>query len=195
MRPGTTAEVAALSQMLARAFVSDPVASYVFPAPNVRHDQLRRFFALQLRRSYLPRGQVWVSDGLEGAALWLPPDLGAPRISDALWPLLLAASLGARLRTARRLGRLLAERHPVYPHWYLGTIGVEPIYQGHGIGSALLGPVLDVCDARRTGAYVECSRLENVAFYTRHGFALTEQIVAPGGPPLWLMWRQPQLRS
>jgi hypothetical protein len=45
------------------------------------------------------------------------------------------------------------------------------------------------------GAYLECSKESNVDFYARHGFAVTERIVLPEGPPLWLMWREPGGRT
>ena len=41
-------------------------------------------------------------------------------------------------------------------------------------------------------AYLECTKQRNVAFYERHGFAVTGEIQVPdGGPVLWAMWRAP----
>ena len=55
-------------------------------------------------------------------------------------------------------------------------------------------PVLDMCDADGVPAYLErARRSSNVAYYTRHGFRVTEELDVPGGGPrVWPMWREPQ---
>lgn len=210
-RRGAPADAAHIGAVLARAFGTDPVAAYLFPDPARRASGLRRFFALQLRHSYLPRGEVWVAgapagagrapaDGgrgaesavVRGAALWTRPDLAPLRPGDVVFPFRLATLFGAHLPAARRLGRLLGAHHPGAPHWYLGTIGVEPHAQRRGLGGALLAPVLARCDAERRPAYLECSLESNLAFYERHGFSCTAEVGLAAGPRLWLMWREPR---
>jgi hypothetical protein len=41
-------------------------------------------------------------------------------------------------------------------------------------------------------AYLETGTERNVAFYTRHGFKVIEELHLPKGPPVWLMWRDPR---
>lgn len=204
-RRGAPADAAHIGAVLARAFGTDPVAAYLFPDPARRATGLRRFFALQLRHSYLPRGEVWVAGApgapgtpgvsagaVRGAALWTRPDLAPLRAGDVVFPFRLAALFGAHLPAARRLGRLLGAHHPSVPHWYLGTIGVDPHAQRRGLGAALLAPVLARCDAESRPAYLECSLESNLAFYERHGFACTAEVGLAAGPRLWLMWREPR---
>lgn len=182
-----------VAALLGRAFVGDPVASYIFPAAGAREARLRRFFELQLRHNYLVRGEVYVLGRGVAAAMWMPPRPEEPRTRDVLAHLSLLPLLGSRFLATRELSLMLADRHPRAPHYYLGTIGTDPPHQHRGAGSRLLAPVLDRCDAALVPAYLECSRQENVAFYSRHGFEVSEQVVAPGsGPPLWLMWREPR---
>ncbi len=85
----------------------------------------------------------------------------------------------------------IERQHPRTPHWYLAVLGTDPIHQGKGIGSALLAPILDRCDREGIGAYLESSKQSNIAFYRRHRFEVTGEIVLPGGPPVWPMWRDP----
>jgi GNAT superfamily N-acetyltransferase len=185
-------DVPAVSLALGRAFADDPVASYIFPAERERVERLDRFFRVQLRHNYLPRGEVYtVCDGV-AAAMWMPPSPLAPRTRDVLAHLRLVPLLGRQFLATRELSIALASRHPAERHYYLGTIGADPSWQRRGIGSALLAPVLGRCDAQGLPAYLECSKRENIAFYGRHGFAVTGEVTAPaGGPLLWLMWREP----
>ena len=82
--------------------------------------------------------------------------------------------------------------HPSEPHYYLAVLGTEPELQGGGIGSALMRPVLDMCDRDEVPAYLESSKERNIAFYARHGFRVTREMKLPKGPPVWLMWRDPR---
>ena len=95
------------------------------------------------------------------------------------------------VRSARAV-REIERRHPAEPHLYLSVLGTDPERQGGGIGSALLAPVLERCDAGGVAAYLESSKESNVGFYARHGFEVTERMELPDGPPLWLMWRDPR---
>jgi hypothetical protein len=52
--------------------------------------------------------------------------------------------------------------------------------------------MLDRCDSEGVGAFLESSKERNIAFYARHGFRVTSEVRFPGGPPLWLMWRDPR---
>ena len=81
-----------------------------------------------------------------------------------------------RIVRSTRAVREIERRHPVVPHYYLSVLGTDPDQQGGGIGSALLAPVLDRCDADGVAAYLESSKESNVAFYARHGFTVTERI-------------------
>jgi GNAT superfamily N-acetyltransferase len=105
---------------------------------------------------------------------------------------LLLGILGRRVGAAVRLVQLVESRHPRSPHYYLGGLGTDPAFQGKGLGSAVLGPVLDICDRDGLPAYLESSKESNIPFYKRHGFELTDEVSVPDGSvKLWLMWREP----
>jgi len=94
-------------------------------------------------------------------------------------------------RSERSLSRITSLRSRE-PHWYLAVLGTDPPKQGRGIGSALLQPVLDRCDAEGAPAYLESSKESNVPFHRRHGFHVTEEVHLTGGPTVWTMWRDPR---
>ena len=86
--------------------------------------------------------------------------------------------------------------HPKTPHYYLFAIGVTPGNKGQGLGTALIAPLLQRCDAEGMPAYLENSKAENLRFYEGHGFKVLQQIrFSASAPPVWLMWREPMSRD
>ena len=60
--------------------------------------------------------------------------------------------------------------HPRQPHWYLAFVGVDPAVQSHGIGKALLAPILSSADETGTPCYLETPFSRTHSFYGRQGF-------------------------
>jgi GNAT superfamily N-acetyltransferase len=190
VRPATADDVRPLSRSLARAFDDDPVMGFLFPSDGRRPDQLTRFFGYEVKARL---GTVWTVDGQAGAAVWAAPDRWRTSPGEVVRGLPFFLRLfGRRLPTALRLLSLIERHHPDEPHWYLAVLGTDPDHQGTGVGSALLGPVLDRCDEQGLPAYLESSKESNLAFYARHGFAVRTELRLPGGPPVWPMWRGPR---
>ena len=79
---------------------------------------------------------------------------------------------------------------PVEPHYYLEYIGVEPAFQGKGVGSAILMHLCERADKEKVGCYLENANPINTPFYQRFGFQITQEkeII---GIPTWFMWRPP----
>jgi GNAT superfamily N-acetyltransferase len=190
---GTRRELDAMALSLAEAFWDDPVMEYILRQGASRQQRLVKLFSVLMRGHYLALGTVWTTPDHAGAALWAPPGhaiIPAPTIMRHL-PGMLGA-LGPNAPRALRTLNLVDRHHPKEPHWYLGVLGTTPARQGRGIGSALLGPVLARCDDEGVPAYLESSKYANLAFYRRHGFEVTGEIVLPDGPTVWPMWRDPK---
>jgi len=191
----TAADAPQLAQVLANAFYDDPTVTWMAPDDERRRRIGPLGFGTWLERIYLPKDAVYTDAGRRAAALWSPP--GKWRLSPGL-----QLRLGPRFVRLFGLKRtplvlrglaLLDRKHPDdRPHWYLGILGTDPGHQGKGLGSAVMRPVLDRCDAEGLGAYLESSKEQNVPFYRRHGFEVTEEVHLPEGPPLWLMWSEPR---
>jgi len=185
-------EVPAAAASLVRAFYDDPMLAYMFPDPRTRGRALRRFFTLQLRQMPKRKALAYTTEGCRSTALWIPPRTGPPSLREAIAQIPTLLILGRRARVVLQLVRLVESRHPKTPHYYLGGLGTDPEWQGRGLASAVLGPVLDICDRESLPAYLESSRESNVEFYRRHGFEVVDVLSAPESPVrLWLMWREP----
>ena len=193
VRKAQASDHAALVSALARAFDDDPFVNWMAAQDKRRARRVYDAIALSLRIT-APHGEVYTTDGVQGGALWEPP--GKWKLG-LLQQALLAPQM-ARVATWRRMARVLAginavdSKHPKVPHYYLFVLGVDTEFQGRGLGSQLMRPVLEKCDRERVPAYLESSKEKNVPLYERNGFKVTEVFTVPnGGPPLWLMWREP----
>ena len=191
-RRATTDDVPGMADALALAFHDDPVMEWLF-GQGASPGLLQKFFAHEGRR-LLKHPTVFTTDDHAGAAYWAPPGHWKTRFLDVVGmaPFMVG---GMRHRIPRALKGLgvIEKAHGRHPeHYYLAVLGTRPDRQGHGIGAALMQPILEICDREGIGAYLESSKEQNIPFYRRHGFEVAEVLHLPKGPDIWPMWRDPQ---
>ena len=185
-------DVPAAAVSLVRAFDDDPMLEYMFPDPRTRQRALSRFFTLQLRQTPRGRGAAYTTEGCHSTAMWLPPRSGPPTARELIGQVPKLLVLGRRAGAALRVVQLVEARHPKTPHYYLGGLGTDPAWQDRGLGSAVMAPVLAICDRDGVPAYLESSKEANIAFYARHRFEVIDEVTVPESSlHLWLMWRAP----
>jgi ribosomal protein S18 acetylase RimI-like enzyme len=194
VRRAASADVEPMAAQLCRSFFDDPVMEYVFRNERRRTQGMQRYFTSQMRGDYLAFGGCYTTDDYRGAAIWAPA--GKPLLTGMAGIANLVRALpyvASHLPTTLKMISLIESMHPHEPHWYLATLGTDPEAQGRGIGSALMRPALDYCDAEARPAYLESSKERNISFYNRHGFEVVREVAFPrGGPKVWTMWRQPK---
>jgi GNAT superfamily N-acetyltransferase len=194
VRRATAQDIPALARMLARAFVDDPVASWAWRPDGLRLGALERFQAIRMRQ-LIAGEEIWTTDDLTCAALWAPPRRWHMTLRETamLAPCFLHPRLFVRMPVVALGWEKLERAHPRRPpHFYLAVLGTEPGAQGRGLGSAVLGAVLEQCDRDGIGAYLESSKERNIDFYARHGFRVREELRLLRGPRMWKMWRDPR---
>lgn len=194
VRRATAKDATHLAGVLARAFYDDPPMRWVLPDDRRRMAVLESGSLLFLRRLYLPQNECWTTASANAVATWELPGqwkLGVGR-QLRLLPAMLRVYGRGLLRVSSAISALERD-HPSEPHMYLPFVGVEPNWQGRGLGTAVLGPVLDRCDAEGLPAYLEASTPRNRELYSRLGFEVTtEFVLGKGSPTLWRMWREPR---
>lgn len=194
VRRATKADLAQVATSLARAFHDDPVMLHILPElASGKQAKLEGLMRIEAT-SALRHESVWTTSDGQAAAVWKPPGKwkvgGAELLRQAPRTV---AILRSRLPVALSVLNAIEKQHPVDPpHWHLAVLGTDPAVQGQGKGSAVLRPVLEHCDRAGEPAYLESSKEQNVPFYERHGFRVTERLDLRDGPSLWLMWRDPQ---
>lgn len=195
--PLRRSEVRSAARVLAAAFDDDPAMSWVLPDPRTRLRSLERMFATELHHHHFRGGGtevVYGNDGqLMGVGAWDPPHGWQPSTLSNLSSIPgLRRALGRYRRRGEAMTATLHAVHPQTPHWYLSSIGTDPAGRGGGYGKALMNSRLDRCDADGLPAYLESSKRGNISFYERFGFGVVQEVVLPGGPSLWTMWREPR---
>jgi GNAT superfamily N-acetyltransferase len=192
VRPACDDDVEPLAAMLARAFHDDPVTCWVYTREQRRRHWATRFFRWQVER-LLNQELSWTVDDHAGTAVWALPDQWREGVREtlSLFRLTLPGVLPRLPRVLSGLGQVEA-RHPSERHFYLALLGVDPSRQGEGVGSLLIRPGLDLCDAEHMPAYLETGKERNLAFYGRHGFEIVDRLDLPKGPPVWFLWREPR---
>ena len=136
---------------------------------------------------------MWTVDGAHGASVWAAPGSWKQPIGEAL-PAVPAFVRAIGLRDVPKALRGFAAMehgHPGEEHWYLEILGVHPDHQGKGLGSALMQPVLERCEAEGLPAYLESSTDRSAPLYRRLGFEEFDRFpMGPGSPPQRRMWRE-----
>ena len=168
------------------AFSTDPTARWSYPDP----DQYLRHFPSIVRAfggKAFAHGTGHHVVGFAGAALWLPPGVGPDE--EALAAVLRGSVAAERQAAVFEVFEKMSHHHPREPHWYLPLIGVDPVHQHKGAGTALLEHALRQCDRDHAPAYLESTNPANIPLYERHGFEVLATIQVGSSPPIFPMLR------
>jgi ribosomal protein S18 acetylase RimI-like enzyme len=187
-------------RILHRAFGDDLMMRWLLRPDHLFEPALHRLIDQLIGALTIPLGHTYLAHapGIDGGAVaaWQPPDV-AGQPMGLLDTLRLLPDM-VRVAGFGRLPRLLAamdaldKNHPKHePHFYLYFLGVDPKFQGRGLGSLILEASLAPIDGMGLPCYLENSKPRNTPLYTRYGFvAGTEFRARPDAPPLLPMWRK-----
>lgn len=199
-RRATAADREQVIDCLTAAFATDPVMSWIGRRDAKRDLGRRSMFGFLVGKLGLPGNELWTADDFSAAALWIPPeraDLKLPWWEELmLFPTIVSFTSLGGLARVDAFRKSADKHHPKSkPHFYLMTIGVDPRFQGQGLGGALLDATLAAIDAKGLPSYLESSNEKNVPLYKRHGYEVINEFrPAPDAPPLWGMWREAKRR-
>ena len=196
VRKATASDVRTVGRAMSRAFQEDPAFAWAVPNAQRRERFGPRYFEMLIARTYLPKGEVYVTEDGSAAALWAPPDKWrTPVLASLPFLPLMTRACTTNLPVTLKMTTLMETHHKkqTEPHYYLPFIGTDPDHQGKGHGTALLTDMLRRCDEQGVPAYLESTGIRNRSLYQLHGFQVLDELSWPnGGPPWWSMWREPQ---
>jgi GNAT superfamily N-acetyltransferase len=189
--PGRTRDAASV---LAEAFMGDPGWRAIAPRrdPAARR-MLRRYFRGAATRAMRFGGRVEIatSEGEVigvaigyGAERWPPPARSFPHEA---WGVILAGP-GPSWRGLVGDSKLEAA-HPLGPHAFLHTLGIDPGHQRSGAGTALLESLIARHDDGGTPIHLTTANPANLPYYRRFAFEVIGEATLPRGVPMWSLLR------
>ena len=181
----------------ARAFLPDPMITWVFPDAAGRPAGARALMRVLVGYG-LRYGRVTASHEARAVCVWIPPGPGITipgLIRSGMLGLPFRAGfgpVGGFMAANETMDKIYKARVPG-PHWYLFGVAVDPVLHNQGIGSSIIRESLARADRESQPCYLETSEPRNLALYKRLGFAVLEEAtLGKGGPPAWAMVREPQ---
>jgi GNAT superfamily N-acetyltransferase len=180
-------EESRIASLMTLAFATDPVMRYLYPDQAQFLTHFPEFVRLFGGKAFDLGSAHMTEDGF-GAALWLPPDEQPDE--QALIELVKRSAADLAKVELFQVFQQMNSYHPEEPHWYLPLIGVDPLHQGGGVGSALLAHSLAICDQEKRPAYLECSNPNGQRLYQRHGFEAIGTISVGKHPTIIPMLRK-----
>lgn len=192
-RHASLSDLPAIGSTLGAAFEDDPVMRWLLGGDRTDAGRVGCLYRA-IAHGHLADGLSTVTPDHEAVAIWAAPGRFAiPAHRFLRYIPCLVTALGVRgLRRVPSMAEV-EKLHPREPHYYLAVLGTHPDHQHKGMGSAAMAPLLARADRHGVPCYLESSKEENLAFYSRHGFEVTgtHDLAGGSGPRLWLMWREP----
>lgn len=198
------ADKAPFVALMSQAFSQDPLFLHLFgdPGHNPKASRgMSGFISFLFDKSRLLHEEIWgiAENGtLLGAYIVEKPHAGKLRtlgggllLLGRLLPLLSVMS-GKTLSHLNDYMRVTRSASPPWKHHYLIMIGVNPEYQGRGIGKALLNHVLHEANRDRSsqGVALDTENPENVSLYRKFGFTLGNTTEINQLPVYCMFWQK-----
>jgi ribosomal protein S18 acetylase RimI-like enzyme len=187
------------ADVIAQAFVDDPLCAFMLPFRPTRVKTLYKFFRAYGAVNIKNQRGYGSGASLQGVAYWQTPTQANISLSvkglGVFLPLLFTFyPLGYfRAKSVFRTIDALHQKYAREPHFYLDNIGVLPQARGRGISSKLIRPLLAQADSQNAIAYTDTVTKANVSLYQHFGFEVMEQAPISGTDiTVWALRRSPR---
>jgi GNAT superfamily N-acetyltransferase len=182
VRAARPADVPAITETISLAFHDDPTWSWAFPDEETRQQQFGVWWRFMIESALrFEEPAVFVTNGIEAAAIWLPP--GERELTpedEARIPDILRSLVGDRRdEFIELLERFDAAQPHDPPHYYLSLLGVHDDHRGKGIGMRLLEENLERFDREGVSTYLESSNSGNDHRYEALGYRRIGEFTTP----------------
>ncbi|HEY0054715.1 MAG TPA: GNAT family N-acetyltransferase [Pedobacter sp.] len=163
--------------LLTNSFQTNQSVNYLVQQDKKKTDRIRYLmdYSFEMCFNY---GEVFISDDERACALILYPDQKRTSLKSAMLDVkLIFKSIGiANIKKALSRESKIKSIQPKMASYYLWFIGVDPEFQGCGIGSNLLKNVIAHSNEVNRPVFLETSTLKNLPWYNRWGFEIYHEL-------------------
>ncbi|WP_304066888.1 GNAT family N-acetyltransferase [Pedobacter glucosidilyticus] len=163
--------------ILTQSFDANQSVNYIVKQDSKREQRIKILMNYSFEVCYL-FGEVFLSDDRKACALVLYPDQKKTTLKSILLDVkLMFKSIGIE-NISKALGResKIKKLQPKELMYYLWFIGVDPEYQGSGIGHQLMTELIAHSEELKRPIYLETSTLKNLPWYKKFGFEVYNEL-------------------
>lgn len=161
-----------IANILTRSFENNQSVNYIVKQDRKRMKRIRALMAYAFDVCYL-HGKVFLSEDKKACALILIPDRKKATLRSMLLDMKLVFSCTGIGNVKKAIDReaKIKRLHPKEPMYYLWFIGVDPLHQKTGIGTALLNDIIEDAHQDSRTIFLETSTSINLPWYEKNGFS------------------------
>jgi len=163
--------------ILTESFNDNKSVNYIIKKGKKRSQRIRKLMEYSFDVCYL-FGEIFLTDDKKGCALILLPDKKKSNLKSILLDIKLILTCTGLSNLTKAMSResKIKKLHPKELMYYLWFIGVDPIEQHKGIGSALMQDVIKEGIKKKRSIYLETSTLKNIPWYEKFGFTIYNEL-------------------
>lgn len=163
--------------LLTASFIDNKSVNYIIVRDEKKHRHIRALmdYSFEVCSMF---GEVLLSDDRRACALVLYPDRKRTTLKSIWLDLKLIFNCIGLSNVFKAMDResKIKKIQPKERMCYLWFIGVNPIYQGSGIGSKLLREIIKESEKEDRPIYLETSTMKNLPWYKKFGFEVYNKL-------------------
>lgn len=163
--------------LLTASFIDNKSINYIIARDEKKYWHIRALmdYSFEVCSMF---GEVWISDDRKACALVLYPDRKRTTLKSIWLDLKLIFNCIGLSNVFKAMDResKIKKIQPKERMCYLWFIGVNPIYQGSGIGSKLLREIIEESEKQDRTIYLETSTMKNLPWYKKSGFEVYNKL-------------------
>lgn len=165
-------------EILSKSFDTNQSVNYIVKQDDKRHERIRSLMDYSFQVCYL-FGEVYLSEDDKACALVLYPDKKSTTLKSILLDVeLMFKCIGiTNISIAMDRESKINKLKPKERMYYLWFIGVDPKFQGSGIGTDLMQSLIEDSEKQQRPIFLETSTLRNLPWYKKFGFETYNELV------------------
>ena len=147
LRHAVRADLPLVTDIWVDAFAADPYLRWIQP-DDQRWPAFGTAWMWFIAELVFERGHTYLTGDGSAAVAWIPPDLSLVGPDDLARGRAILADHAGDARADEAVATIMEARGHALdePHGTLQYLGVRSGRQGHGLGAAMVAPILQICD-------------------------------------------------